>query len=239
MQDGGLHVRQRGRRIGTQFLGDRGPCPPERIERLTLASGAIVGQRQQLPRPFAQGIGAHHRLQCGRRRVVIAAVDARGLQLFEGVGADGCQAGRLDIGELPPLGVGIGSAGPEIQCGLDGLASARGVVGGELGRSARDGAFEPAGVDGIVGDGQRVSGAAANEDRRIRLRVLGFEHAPQRRDVALKRRGRRSRRVSAPQVVDDDRRGDGVAGGDHQAGQQRARHRTAERPGSVVDDGRE
>ena len=96
--------------------------------------------------------------------------------------------------------------------------------------------LEPAGVDLVVGEPQRVSGRLADQQGRGGARCpVRFEQAAQVGDVSLQRTERSGRGFAVPEVVDQTVDRDHLAVRDQQQGQHRALARTTEIHGGVVD----
>ena len=129
----------------------------EGAQRLDLAVAAVQGQHQLRPPALAQRLGLDRRPQVGHEAVMLAELEAPLEEVLLGFGLELAQAHGFGHPDRPVGEVGQGLAPPQLEAaGQLGHGRPR-MARGQEGTSACAAAFEPAGVDRVLGETEAVA----------------------------------------------------------------------------------
>ena len=125
--DGGLKSSKLRPGIDSQLVGQHCPCPLIRAKGVTLPAGAVEGEHELAPSPFAQRRLGHRRLEladdlrgAGRREQCVGSILHEGGVALDPSGLFGCS---------PPTVGQFGDTAPEGQRFLEASHRLAGVAG--------------------------------------------------------------------------------------------------------------
>ncbi len=178
--------------IDSQLIGEQRPCPLISAKGFTLPAGAVEGEHQLAPSPFAQRRLGHRRLELAddlrgaarREQRVGPILDERGVAL---------DPPRLLRCSPPAVGQ-FGDTAPEGKRLLEAGHRLAGVAGGSGIASQSRGRFIARGIDLALGE---------RPTRALRQNKAVAQGATQRRDVGLQGLGGGAGRILAPEQLDE------------------------------------
>ena len=171
-------------RVDTELLGEHRARPVVRLERGTLATGAIAGEHQELPEPFSQRVVGDLAQDLGDRGPLLAQREHRlqpGLLRQEPQLTEPADLGRAEDGVLA---TGVGGPAPEGQRVAARVERRlRPAAGRCLASEVRE-LDEPARVRVPIGGDQPVAGPGRHQHARLST-ALRLERVAQPQDVGL------------------------------------------------------
>ena len=190
-QDRAVQLLERGARIDSELLRQSAARVLIRRERFGLPARAVEREHQLAARPLAQRLLLDQRLELADHLGVPAELEIGLDPIFERGKPQLRQPPDLGLGERLELELGERRASPEGER----LTQRRRLARTRPLRAPAKQLLETVHVDRAPVDAQHVA-------RRPRLEHVGPEELPQLRDQVVQRRRCRSRRLLAPQLVD-------------------------------------
>ena len=246
-EHGGLQRAQLGTRLETELVGEQLAHLPQHLERVGLPSRAGQGQGAQAPEPLAQRVRRGQHLELAGHHRVPTEPERRDGPVLERDRAQLLEPGPLGLRGRCVLELGVGQPAPQREPVVErartaprARSAARSAVMPVPSRwcTAADRRLEAGGVEGVLGQDQRVAGLLGDQHLRRRARwPVGLERAAQPGDVPLQGGGDGGRWRLAPEQVDERVLADRLAAAHREGGQQRPLLARAEVDRGPVDPG--
>ncbi len=220
-EDRRLELAQLGAGIDAELLDERlARCPVGR-ERVRLPARAVERKHELRPRPLAERLRLHERLELRHELRVPGEREIGVDPLLEDGRAQLLEPRDLGLRERLVEEVRERRAAPERESFTERALGRDRVVSLERGASLLREACEPVDVDPLRRQLELVAGRAGRNHRPERLAELG--------DIDLDRVGGGLGRITGPQRLDQPVDGDDAAGLEREHGKERARLRPPER----------